>query len=230
MTDKLLKGEIKPDNKDIIQPQHPYRMCICGSSGSGKTKFCMSLLLEKNQPFDKIIWIAPEYSLKQVKMKNFIDMIGKHISVFSDINKDQEEIEKLIEDYYNKGFQTCIVFDDMMTEKKNKFVSDMFIGGRHKNCSVIELTQSIFGVNRLHRLNTNYHCLYRFGDALECKMLCRMINPNHANELLDLYEDATSKKYGCFIIDSKWHELDDENRKLLRYRDTKFNNVYNVDF
>ena len=69
MTDKLLKGEKKADNKDIIQPQHPYRMCICGSSGSGKTKFCMSLLLEKNQPFDKIIWIAPEYSLKQVKMK-----------------------------------------------------------------------------------------------------------------------------------------------------------------
>jgi len=53
MTDKLLKGEKKADNKDILQPQHPYRMCICGSSGSGKTKFCMSLLLEKNQPLTK---------------------------------------------------------------------------------------------------------------------------------------------------------------------------------
>jgi hypothetical protein len=57
-----------------------------------------------------------------------------------------------------------------------------------------------------------------------------MINPNHANELLDLYDDATGKKYGCFIIDNKWHELEDENKKLLRYRDTKFNNIYNVDF
>jgi hypothetical protein len=51
----------------------------------GKTKHTMDLLLEKHQPFDKIIWIAPEYSLKQVKMKNFIEMIGKHISVFSQI-------------------------------------------------------------------------------------------------------------------------------------------------
>lgn len=231
MTDKLLKGEKKADNKDILQPQHPYRMCICGSSGSGKTKFCMSLLLEKNQPFDKIIWIAPEYSLKQVKMKNFIDMIGKHISVFSDINKDQPEIEKLIEEYYNKDYQTCIVIDDMMTEQKNKFITELFISGRHKSCSVVELTQRIFTAkNRTHRMNTSYFVIFRFGDSLECKMLCRMINPNHANELLDLYDDATGKKYGCFIIDNKWHELEDENKKLLRYRDTKFNNIYNVDF
>jgi len=231
MTDKLLKGEIKPDNKDIIQPQHPYRMCVCGASASGKTKFTMDLLLDKKvQPFDKIIWIAPEYSLKQVKMKNFCEMIGKHISVFSDINKDQEEIEKLIEEYYNKGFQTCIVIDDMMSEQ-NKFISNLFTAGRHLNSSVIELTQRIFTPkNRTHRMNTSYFVIFRFGDVLECKMLCRMINPNHANELLDLYENATSKKFGCLILDNKWHELDDENKKLLRYRDTKWDTIYNVDF
>jgi hypothetical protein len=98
--------------------------CVCVVAlDRGKTKFTMDLLLEKHQPFDKIIWIAPEYSLKQVKMKNFIEMIGKHISVFSDINKDQPEIEKLIEEYYNKDFQTVIIIDDMMSEQ-NKFISN----------------------------------------------------------------------------------------------------------
>ena len=231
MTDKLLlKDEKKPDNRDIVQPQHPYRMCICGSSGSGKTKFCMDMLLQKLQPFDKIIWIAPEYSLKQVKMKNFIDMIGKHISVFSDINKDQPEIEKLIEEYYNKDFQTVIIIDDMMSEQ-NKFISNLFTAGRHKNCSIIELTQRIFTPkNRTHRMNTSYFVIFKFGDVLEYKMMARMISPNHVTELLDMYDDATSKKYGCIIIDNKWFELDDPNKKLLRYRDTKWDTVYNTNF
>ena len=231
MTDKLLlKDEKKPDNRDIVQPQHPYRMCICGSSGSGKTKFCMDMLLQKLQPFDKIIWVAPEYSLKQVKMKNFIDMIGKHISVFSDINKDQPEIEKLIEEYYNKEFQTVIIIDDMMSEQ-NKFISNLFTAGRHKNCSIIELTQRIFTPkNRTHRMNTSYFVIFKFGDVLEYKMLARMMNPNHVTELLDMYDDATNKKFGCIIIDNKWFELDDPNKKLLRYRDTKWDTVYNVNF
>jgi hypothetical protein len=231
MTDKLLlKDEKKPDNRDIIQPQHPYRMCVCGGSGSGKTKFTMDLLLEKHQPFDKIIWIAPEYSLKQVKMKNFIEMIGKHISVFSDINKDQPEIEKLIEEYYNKDFQTVIIIDDMMSEQ-NKFISNLFTAGRHKNCSIIELTQRIFTPkNRTHRMNTSYFVIFKFGDVLEYKMLARMMNPNHVTELLDMYDDATNKKFGCIIIDNKWFELDDPNKKLLRYRDTKWDTVYNTNF
>jgi excinuclease UvrABC ATPase subunit len=231
MSDKLLKNEIKDDNANILLPQHPCRLCICGSSGSGKTKFTMDLLLEKQQPFDKIIWIAPEYSLKQVKMKNFIELINeKHISLFSDVNKDQSDIEKLIDEFYNKKYQTVIVIDDMMTEQ-NKFISNLFTQGRHKSCSIIELTQRIFTPkNRTHRMNTSYFVLFRFGDSLEAKMLFRMINPNNVNKLLDMYDDATTKKYGCFILDNKWHELDDPNKKLLRYRDTKWNTIYNVDF
>ena len=224
----ILQGETKPRNHCPLLLQHPYRMCITGESGSGKTKWLMDLLLHKKTPFDRVLWVAPKYSLEQTKMQNLKRAKKKKLVLFDDI-ANEEPINKAISEGHNRGMQQVVVFDDLMSSE-NKFMQDLFTSGRHKNCSIIEICQRIFtGKNRTHRLNTNYFVIFNFGDQLELKMLARQLYPNHHDKVLEAYNDATAKPYGCLIIDQKCKTMEDPNRLLLRLRDTELDQVYEAD-
>ena len=45
-------------------------------------------------------------------------------------------------DQLDNDNQKIVIFDDFVCEKNQKPIVDYFIGGRHKNCSVIYLSQS----------------------------------------------------------------------------------------
>lgn len=48
---KLIEGENKPRNKNPLLFQHPCRGVICGSSGTGKTRFILEdIVLHKDSP------------------------------------------------------------------------------------------------------------------------------------------------------------------------------------
>ena len=58
--------------------------------------------------------------------------------------------------------QKLIIFDDYVCEKNQRQIVDYFIQGRHKNCSVIYLSQSFYKTPRDIRLNCSHYCIYEF--------------------------------------------------------------------
>ena len=216
----LCSNEIKYRNIDKTMAQHPYRMTVSGCSGTGKTYWLIKNLCQhKDSSFDRIIWCAPEYSLQQQKLKNFQKNMNNSVMFIDGL--DTDKIDELLNNYCSKGCQTCLVLDDLMYEQ-NSYINNLFTSGRHKNCSIIELTQRLFNSSksRTNRLNTNYFVLFSFGDLLECSQLFRQINPLKYKEIIRAYQKITDKKHHCMIIDKNYHKLDVKNKKLLKFRDT----------
>ena len=67
--------------------------------------------------------------------------------------------------------QKVIIFDDYVCEKNRRQIVDYFIPGRHKNCSVIYLSQSCCKTPRDLRVNCSHYCIYEFPSSRERNML-----------------------------------------------------------
>ena len=100
-------------------PDHPYKILIIGSSGSGKTNALLNLI--NNQPdIDEIYLCAkdpyvPKYQFlinkrESIELKHFNDL-----KAFIEYSNDMKDAYKNI-NYYNpnKENKILIVFDDMI--------------------------------------------------------------------------------------------------------------------
>ena len=58
-----------------------------------------------------------------------------------------------------EGSQKVVIFDDYLCEKNQRQLIDYFIQGRHKNCSVIYLSQSFYKTPKDIRLNCCHYCV-----------------------------------------------------------------------
>ena len=216
----LLKNEEKPRNLDVFQLQHPFRAISAGKSGSGKTTWILkNILLAKNQPFDKIIWCAPKFSLEQAKLQEVKKKLKSKLVLVEGL--DKELLQDLI-DKKPKREQWLIVLDDLLTKTDDPFISDLFTAGRHKNISTIEILQRIYAgkSGRTHRLNSDYFLLCDFPDKSEIRSLFRQIDPKHVEKLMECYTESVGRDqgHGCMVVDQKWKDPQ-TGAGLLKYRD-----------
>ena len=63
-----------------------------------------------------------------------------------------------VENLMDDESQKIVVFDDFICDKNQKPLIDYFIRGRHKNCSVIYLSQSFYKTPKDIMLN----CMFTF--------------------------------------------------------------------
>ena len=84
-------------------------------------------------------------NLEQQKYKDMLqtltdisNSVGYNVLVCS--NDDIIPVEEL----KDEDAQKIVIFDDFICEKNQKPLIDYFIRGRHKNCSVIYLSQSFY--------------------------------------------------------------------------------------
>lgn len=209
----------KEDNKkNIFAPSHPFRMLICGVSGSGKTNVLINLILNY-LIYDKIYIYSKHLEQDKYKLlKNFFETIEENedlgdvmdlpIATFGDSLDEIIDIEDLDEEKKN-----LIVIDDFITEKNQKKITDLFIRGRHKNSSIIYLTQTYFKVPKDIRLNTNHFLFFSVGNKKEMME----IQKEHAfdvskDEFMDMFNSALSDDYSFFYIDKT------SKIKALKYR------------
>ena len=135
-------------NENIIEhnskwpyiPDHPYRILIIGSSGSGKTNALLNLI--NNQPdIDKIYLYAKDPCEKKYQyLINKREEVGlDHFNdpkTFIEYSNDMRDVYKNIEDYnLGRERKILIVFDDMIADiinnkKLNPIVTELFIRGR----------------------------------------------------------------------------------------------------
>ena len=92
--------------------------------------------------------------------------------------------------------QKIVVFDDFVCEKNQKPLINYFMSGRHKNCSVIYLSQSYFKAPKDIILNCSHFCLFDFPSKREVSL---MYNEN--NVAKEKYRQATKEPCSFLYVD-----------------------------
>ena len=92
--------------------------------------------------------------------------------------------------------QKLVIFDDYVCEKNPRQIVDYFIQGRHKNCSVIYLSQSFYKTPRDIRLNCSHYCVFEFPSSRERNMI--------SSELVvdkEKFKQTTKEQYTFLYVD-----------------------------
>ena len=148
-------------------PTGVFHMLICGPSNSGKTSILLHMLYNLLE-YDKVYLfqktstktnigrfyrtLPQESTLKLVT--RLIEAPGDEIIPLEELPVDNQKI---------------VVFDDLVCETNQNAIINYFINGRHKNCSVIYLTQTFFKVPRNIRYNCSHFCISSERKQANCR-------------------------------------------------------------
>ena len=176
-------------------PDDTFRMLICGNSGSGKTNMLYHMLMKPLLFYDQIHLYGK--NLEQQKYQDMISTfddisqsVGYNVLVCS--NDDIVPVENLMDNTAQK----IVIFDDYVCDKNQKPLIDYFIRGRHKNCSIIYLSQSFYGTPKDIRLNCSHFCIYEFPSSNERNLISRELGVDK-----EQYINATNKPYSFLYVD-----------------------------
>ena len=148
-----------------FMPNDTFRMLICGNSGSGKTNLLYHMLIEPLLHYDEIHLYAK--NLEQEKYQNLMNKmneISREVD-YEIITVSNDKIIPITHLPYEDN-QKIIIFDDYVCEKNQSEIVDYFIQGRHKNCSVIYLSQSFYKTPKDIRLNCSHFCIFEFPSSI----------------------------------------------------------------
>ena len=106
--------------------------------------------------------------------------------------------------------------------KKHPIISEYFIRGRKRGCSLMFLSQSYYGTPKIIRQNVNYCVILKLGGSRDINSIMRECSIGiDKQELLFMYKEATKNKFDCLIIN-----LDKNGNERYRYN---FLNYYTVE-
>ena len=214
-------------NENIIEhnskwpyiPDHPYRILIIGSSGSGKTNALLNLI--NNQPDIDTIYlygIDPYEAKYQYLIKKRKKVGLDHFDdpeAFIEYSNDMQEVYKNIDDY-NPGNKrkVLIIFDDMIADminnkKLNPIVTELFIRGRKLNISIVFITQSYFKVPKDVRLNSTHFFIMKILNKRELQQIAL----NHSSDIdfkdfIKIYKKCTKEPYSFLVNDTTLQSSD----------------------
>ena len=182
--------KIKP-----YMPSDTFRMLICGNSGSGKTNLLYHMLIEPLIPYDEIYLYAR--NLEQEKYQNLIQKMRQpsHKVGYVILNVSNDKVIPVDEMNYEDN-QKVVIFDDYVCDKNQRELIDYFIQGRHKNCSVIYLSQSFYKTPKDIRLNCSHYCIYDFPSSRERNMISSELGVSK-----EKFKAATSKPFSFLYVD-----------------------------
>ena len=178
-----------------FMPNDTFRMLICGNSGSGKTNLLYHMLIEPLLYYDKIYLYA----------KNLVQ--EKYQNLMKEMNEASEEAGYNVMEVSNDAIipishlpygdnQKIIIFDDFVCEKNQREIVGYVIQGRHKNCSVIYLSQSFYKTPRDIRLNCSHYCIYEFPSSRERNMISSELGVDK-----EKFKKATEKPFSFLYVD-----------------------------
>ena len=184
-----------------FMPKDTFRMLICGNSGSGKTNLLYHMLIEPLLYFDEIYLYAK--NLDQEKYQNLMDKMNEiSRKVGYDIMNVSNDKIIPINDIDYEDNQKLVIFDDYVCEKNQRQIVDYFIQGRHKNCSVIYLSQSFYKTPRDITLNCSHYCIYEFPSSRERNMISSELGVDK-----EKFKKATKKQYSFLYVDKPMKKM-----------------------
>ena len=175
----------------------PFKWCLVGSSGSGKTNFALQIVSHANRIIDEppssVIIIYKEYQPIYDQFNNFIPT-----KCFREEEIDLEELTK------NNQERLLIICDDLYFSQKLNEISEHFlIKARHRNISWLVLTQSIFNNSALKNIsrNSTHITLFKSVRLNEPHIFFSQLRPKSSKVLQDIYSEATTNSYSYLDID-----------------------------
>ena len=176
-------------------PLDTFRMLTCGNSGSGKTNLLYHMLIHPLLYYDEIYLYTrnleqQKYQRLMKKMRELSCKFGYEI-----LHVSNDEITPVSEMDYEYN-QKLVIFDYYVCDKNRRQIIDYFIQGRHKNCSVIYLSQSFYKTPKDIRLNCSHYCLYEFPSSRESSRISSELGVDTTK-----YRSATRKPYTFLYVD-----------------------------
>jgi len=170
---------------------------------SGKTRYLAKLIKYKDDV------IVPN-------VKRVIYSYKKYQPIFDSMN-DVEFVQGL-NFKLDRSIPTLLIIDDQMGDCNSKLTDLFTVCAHHDNCSIIFVSQVLFFQDKAYRTacqNAMYLILFR---SPRCKsqvgLLARqMFTGTKAKDMVQAFEDATSKPFTNLIVDLKPDTPD-----LLRFR------------
>ena len=123
-----------------------FRMLICGNSGSGKTNLLHHVLIEPLLYYDEIYLYAKNLDQEKYHDEKMNEK-SRNAANYDIMTVSNDKIIPISDINYEDN-QKLVIFDDYVCEKNQRQIVDYFIQGRHKNCSVIYLSQSFYKTPR----------------------------------------------------------------------------------
>ena len=152
------------------------------------------MLIEPLLYYDEIYLYAK--NLDQEKYQNLMNKMNEisRNAVDYDIMTVSNDKIVPISDIDYEDNQKLVIFDDYVCEKNQRQIVDHFIQGRHKNCSVIYLSQSFYKTPRDIRLNCSHYCIYEFPSSRERNMISSELGVDK-----EKFKKATKKTVFFFV-------------------------------
>lgn len=201
---KLEKGVPTPS---VFALETPCRVLLAGSSGSGKTQWLIKYLATYGtKQFDLVLFCAPSASLIQPKLKVLKKAFGEFfVKIPCDNHQlNTSELDNQLTNAKTQGWHVAVVLDDLMLIARDKYISQLFISGRHSNISTFQLSQNILTGNKTARLNCSAYILFNFGQKREVTTLADQCTTtkSKAKDIGQAYEKIMKRsKHGCLILD-----------------------------
>ena len=218
----------EPDyrNPTPFLPTHPGLVQISGPTSSGKSNLLLNICLDPQCAYDALVII---YGVMQPKLqllkKQFKGKGGVHLIEGVPTGDDEQKVQAMLEKLFKQGLQTAVILEDVMSEvEKSKWASRLFTrGSHHLNLSVISLMQRVFA-SREQRLQSSFVILMSFpADKTAVMSLARQLMPEAPGTVMQMYNQATAKKFGWLGIDLR---AERDGNPLLKYRDSSFSRVF----
>ena len=190
--------------------QHPFTAIVAGPTKCGKTYFVERFISNIDQMMTprpmEIIWCYAEWQPAYNRLKHLGVIFHEGIP---DIHKWDVQTQRL-----------CIL-DDLMDET-NDTVTKLFTkGSHHRNISVIQIIQNLFGRNRHQRtisLNAHYIVLFKSPrDMTQILHFGKQIFPSQPKYVSESFKSATESPHGYLLFD-----LTQETPDHLRLRNNIF--------
>ena len=184
---------------------NPARIIIAGFSNSGKTFLCNQLIQTYVDNFDTILYSGVDQHPLEVD-----PLINPKLHVSTEIFNPFDYTST-----NSKG--VLLILDDCFLEAvQTKYVVDAFTKGRHKNISIIFITQNLFAPGKFSRsiaLNCSHYILMKNRDLGQIETLGRQIFGScKSKEFVKVYQKALSyNKYGYLLIDLSPHTPENLN-------------------
>ena len=175
----------------------PFRGCLIGSSGSGKTATFLNICSVMSKTFNHIyIYTRAREPLYDYLREQLDDTL---LTISYDLNDLRQFPE---ENYYG---QSLVVIDDFCNEPNQQCIQELYIRGRKiaGGVSLLYLTQSYFKVPKLIRLQLNYIFILKVSGVRDLKMILSEYSLGASKEqLTKMYEYACniSGVFGHFLL------------------------------
>ena len=195
---KEFLDKVDNPNFHIHKLKLPFRMCIVAPSGSGKTNFLCNLLSMFSQG-------KGTFASLTIITRNADEPLYKWLGKQSDQIQIKEGLSNTPPlDKMDKELNHLVVWDDLVLSKDLSVVENYYIRARKLNCSVIFISQSYFKIPKIIRGNCSYMVLLKLSGKREINLILSEFGLGVTKEeLLTIYEYATSEKFTPLIIDTE---------------------------